>query len=92
MSRKTTPHGRRLKQQSAWQRQRHQSVNPVTEAVAKANIHADIERLRTKESPRSHCKGKAMTDKQLMQDAYDALCVAFPGRQVEAAHGINDQP
>ena len=47
MSRKSTPHGRRLKQQSAWQRQRHQSVNPVTEAVVKANIHADIERLRT---------------------------------------------
>lgn len=47
MTRKTTTYTRRRQHQSAWQRVRHLSVNPVTEAVITANIDADIARLRT---------------------------------------------
>lgn len=47
MTRKTTAYTRRRQHQSAWQRVRHFSVNPVTEAVITANIEADIARLRT---------------------------------------------
>lgn len=47
MTRKTTAYGRKLARQNAWQRNRHQTVNPVTESVIKAKIDADISRLRT---------------------------------------------
>jgi hypothetical protein len=47
MTRKTSSYARRRQGQTQWQRARHLSVNPVTEAVVIANIEADIARLRT---------------------------------------------
>ena len=44
---KTSAYARKRAHQSAWQRVRHKSVNPVVEAVIRANIEADIDRLRT---------------------------------------------
>lgn len=47
MTRKTTPRGRKLARQTPYQRQRHQDVNPVTYAVVKSQVQADIFHLRT---------------------------------------------
>lgn len=47
MSKKTTAYARKRAHHDAWQRVRHKAINPVTEAVVRSNIKADIERLRT---------------------------------------------
>ena len=45
MSKKTTAYTRKRMHTDAWQRVRHQGVNPVTEAVVRQRIAADIDRL-----------------------------------------------
>lgn len=47
MARKTTAYARKRLHASDWQRVRHHSVNPVTEAVVRRQIEGDIARLRT---------------------------------------------
>lgn len=47
MTRKTTPYARKRAHADAWERQRHKSINPVTEAVMRQRIASDIDRLRT---------------------------------------------
>ena len=44
--RKTTTFTRKRAHQDAWAKKRHELINPVTQAVVRANIDADIERLR----------------------------------------------
>lgn len=47
MTRKTTAYARKRSNKDDWQRTRHLAINPVTEAVVRSNIEADIDRLRT---------------------------------------------
>ena len=44
---KTTAYARKKAHQTAWDRQRHNAMHPVAEAVVKSRIEADIQRLRT---------------------------------------------
>lgn len=44
---KTTAYAQKRARQDAWERQRHKSINPVTEAVVRQRIASDIDRLRT---------------------------------------------
>lgn len=44
---KTTAYARKKAHQTAWDRQRHNVMHPVAEAVVKSRIEADIQRLRT---------------------------------------------
>ena len=45
--RKTSTYARKRRATSAWDRERHKHVNPVTEAVIRSRIEEDIQRLRT---------------------------------------------
>lgn len=45
--RKTSTYARKRARQHAFDRQRHEVINPVTEAVIRSRIEADIQRLRT---------------------------------------------
>ena len=45
--RKTTAYARKRAHQGAFDRKRHEVINPVTEAVIRSRIEADIQRLRT---------------------------------------------
>ena len=45
--RKTTAYARKRAHQGAFDRQRHEVINPVTEAVIRSRIEEDIQRLRT---------------------------------------------
>lgn len=47
MTRKTSSYGRKLARRDAFGAIRHMAVNPVTEALVRQQIDADIERLRT---------------------------------------------
>jgi hypothetical protein len=47
MTRKTTARGRKLARQTDWERHRHESVNPVKEAIIKNLVMADVQALRT---------------------------------------------
>lgn len=44
---KTSAYARKRAHQSAFDRQRHNDINPVKEAVIRSRIEADIQRLRT---------------------------------------------
>ena len=45
--RKTSTYARKRRAATAWERERHQHVNPVKEAYIVAGIRNDVERLRT---------------------------------------------
>ena len=45
--RKTTAYARKRAHQGAFDRKRHEVINPVTEAVIRSRIEEDIQRLRT---------------------------------------------
>ena len=45
--RKTTAYARKRARQCAFDKNRHEVINPVTEAVIRSRIEADIQRLRT---------------------------------------------
>ena len=45
--RKTTSYARKRARQCAFDKNRHEVINPVTEAVIRSRIEADIQRLRT---------------------------------------------
>lgn len=45
--RKTSTYARKRARQHAFDRKRHEVINPVTEAVIRSRIEADIQRLRT---------------------------------------------
>lgn len=45
--RKTSTYARKRAHQGAFDKQRHEIINPVTEAVIRSRIEADIQRLRT---------------------------------------------
>ena len=45
--RKTTAYARKRVRQCAFDKNRHEVINPVTEAVIRSRIEADIQRLRT---------------------------------------------
>lgn len=47
MTRKTTAYARKYAHKDAFDRQRHKTINPVTEAIVRSRIDADIQRLRT---------------------------------------------
>ena len=44
---KTTTYARKRAHQGAFDKRRHEVINPVTEAVIRSRIEADIQRLRT---------------------------------------------
>ena len=45
--RKTSTYARKRARQCAFDKNRHEVINPVTEAVIRSRIEADIQRLRT---------------------------------------------
>ena len=57
--RKTSTYARKRARQHAFDRKRHEVINPVTEAVIRSRIEADIQRLRTAVGLQAYIGGDA---------------------------------
>ena len=86
MTKKTTAYARKRAHHDAWQRERHKSVNPVTEAVVRQRIASDIERLRTGAQLHAFTGENAAALANLAGRLVYIVCNAAE------AHGLEDSP
>lgn len=86
MSKKTTAYTRKRMHTDAWQRVRHQGVNPVTEAVVRQRIAADIDRLRTGAQLHAYTGADAPALANLAGRLVYIVCHAA------RIHGLEDSP
>jgi hypothetical protein len=83
---KTTPYARRRARQTDWQRARHKSVNPVKEAIIKAQIVGQVESLRLESNLQAFAGGQAA--KVCNSAGRLVYVVAHAAR----AHGLESSP
>lgn len=84
--RKTSAYGRRIARQTAWQRTRHEDINPVTAAVVRQKIEADIQRLRTDTGLQAYIGGDAARTTNM------AGRLVYMARHAAGYHGLGDTP
>ena len=84
--RKTTTFARKRAHQDAWAKKLHELINPVTQAVVRANIDADIQRLRDGAGLHAYMGDNAPELAQLAGRVCYIVCHAAKVK------GINDSP
>ena len=83
---KTTAYARKRAHQSAFDRQRHNDINPVKEAVIRSRIEADIQRLRTDASLQAYMGGDAARIANMAGRLVYVVCHAA------GHHGLGETP
>ena len=83
---KTTAYARKRAHQDAWQRTRHESCNPVTEAVIRQRIEGDIQRLRTEAGLQTYMGGDAARIANMAGRLVYVVCHAA------GHHGLGETP
>ena len=84
--RKTSTYTRKRRATSAWDRERHQHVNPDKEAYIVAGIREDVERLRTRAALHAYTGANAQALANLAGRLVYIVCHAA------GVHGLGETP
>ena len=84
--RKTTAYARKRARQCAFDKNRHEVINPVTEAVIRSRIEADVQRLRTAVGLQAYMGGDASMVANLAGRLVYIVCHAA------GVHGLGETP
>ena len=84
--RKTSTYARKRARQHAFDRKRHEVINPVTEAVIRSRIEEDIQRLRTAVGLQAYMGGDAARVANMAGRLVYIVCHAA------GVHGLGETP
>lgn len=84
--RKTTAYARKRARQCAFDKKRHEVINPVTEAVIRSRIESDIQRLRTDTGLQAYMGDDAARVANMAERLIYIVCHAA------GVHGLGETP